>query len=89
MGAQRNGRSNVYQPSPVRNNSFKKVNLFICDVLFLLLFFIFFRSVPDAYVDKLTDQGIMSQQQCSEIYDEHFDWLNEELQASEDWKPKV
>ncbi|CAG9764871.1 unnamed protein product [Ceutorhynchus assimilis] len=45
-------------------------------------------SVPDAYAKKLISQGILSEQECSEIYNEHFDWLNEELNKSEDWNPK-
>uniref|UniRef100_A0AAR5PEB4 Transketolase-like pyrimidine-binding domain-containing protein n=1 Tax=Dendroctonus ponderosae TaxID=77166 RepID=A0AAR5PEB4_DENPD len=45
-------------------------------------------SVPDLYAEKLSSQGIVSEQECSEIYDEHFDWLNEELQRVDEHKPK-
>lgn len=46
------------------------------------------RSVPDLYSEKLIEEGVVSEQECLKIHDEHFDWLNEELVASENWKPK-
>ncbi|XP_060528798.1 probable 2-oxoglutarate dehydrogenase E1 component DHKTD1 homolog, mitochondrial [Cylas formicarius] len=46
------------------------------------------RTVPDSYAAKIIEEGVLSEQQCQEIYEERFEWLNEELQAIEDYQPE-
>ncbi|XP_030754451.1 probable 2-oxoglutarate dehydrogenase E1 component DHKTD1 homolog, mitochondrial isoform X2 [Sitophilus oryzae] len=45
------------------------------------------RSVPQLYKAKLEEERVISEQECEEVYNEHFDWLNEELKAVDQWEP--
>lgn len=45
--------------------------------------------MPDLYAEKLVQEEIVTAHQFTEIYDEEFDWLNEELKLTENWVPSV
>ncbi|XP_076267795.1 putative 2-oxoadipate dehydrogenase complex component E1 homolog [Rhynchophorus ferrugineus] len=44
------------------------------------------RSVPQLYRSKLEGEEVISDKECDELYDEYFDWLNEELKAADEWE---
>ncbi|KAJ8925254.1 hypothetical protein NQ315_009082 [Exocentrus adspersus] len=46
------------------------------------------RTVPDLYADQLVKDGILTQKDCKDIVDDHFNWLNEHLKAAESYKPQ-
>jgi probable 2-oxoglutarate dehydrogenase E1 component DHKTD1 len=47
------------------------------------------ETVPDLYVKKLIDEGVMTEEQKDAILLGHTKWLNEHLKAADNYKPRV
>jgi probable 2-oxoglutarate dehydrogenase E1 component DHKTD1 len=46
------------------------------------------ETVPDLYVKKLIDEGVMTEEQKDAILLGHTKWLNEHLKAADNYKPR-
>lgn len=47
-----------------------------------------FSSIPDAYVQTLIADGIMTQEEVTKIAKQQFDYFNTELQGAENYEPE-
>lgn len=57
-----------------------------CKILTLLSLF---RTVPDAYKEKLDKDGIWSVEEADAFSQKHYDWLNNELKGADNYEPQV
>jgi hypothetical protein len=48
-----------------------------------------FRTVPDAYSESLIADGVLSQDEVSQIVSEHSEWLNDHYKQIETFKPGI
>jgi predicted nuclease of restriction endonuclease-like RecB superfamily len=49
----------------------------------------YFRSVPDAYAEKLIEEKVLTQQEVNWIVQKHTDYLTEELKNFESYQEEV
>lgn len=49
----------------------------------------FYRTVPDAYADKLIVEGLLTEEEKKQISSNHFQWLNDAYKSCDSFTPQV
>ncbi|KAJ8962790.1 hypothetical protein NQ318_001189 [Aromia moschata] len=45
-------------------------------------------TVPDIYAKKLVEEGVVTEEKCKKIVDDHYGWLDQHLKAVDHFKPE-